>query len=157
MQLVAYFTPQQQRASRASDASMNMPAYPFHRNRTVQRQGSTQSVDSAGAAGAAAVAAGFGKIAIRPTQPKNKIPQFEIKSPTNRLTLRECDFGGGGEPIDDESVKDSQIFRVSKRNLYMNHRSPWIDRKDRYSNVYEYSFNIDLNSIIEDAATSDSS
>lgn len=98
----------------------------------------------------------YAPLPMRPRYNKEEV-LFELKSPTNRLTIRECDFGGGGEPCDDDqSIKDSQIFRVSKRNLYMNHRSPWKER-DRLSNLYEYSFNIDLNSIVEDAVLSDSS
>lgn len=97
----------------------------------------------------------YAPLPMRPRKHKEEV-LFELKSPTNRLTIRECDFGGGGAPDDDESIKDSQIFRVSKRNLYMNHRSPWKER-DRYSNLYEYSLNIDLNSIVEDAVLSDSS
>lgn len=122
----------------------------FNKQRGVRRQ-STQSVDSQ-----KVVIPGYQPLPMRPRY-KHQDVMFELKSPTNRLTIRECDFGGGGEPCDDDqSIKDSQIFRVSKRNLYMNHRSPWKER-DRYSNLYEYSFNIDLNSIIEDAAGSDSS
>ncbi|EDW69248.1 palmitoyltransferase app isoform X1 [Drosophila virilis] len=125
--------------------------YPFPKQARSMRRQSTQSVDSQ-----KVNIAGYHPLPMR-TRYKHQEVMFELKSPTNRLTIRECDFGGGGEPCDDDqSIKDSQIFRVSKRNLYMNHRSPWKER-DRYSNLYEYSFNIDLNSIIEDAAGSDSS
>lgn len=125
--------------------------YPFPKAARSMRRQSTQSVDSQ-----KVNIAGYHPLPMRPRY-KHQEVMFELKSPTNRLTIRECDFGGGGEPCDDDqSIKDSQIFRVSKRNLYMNHRSPWKER-DRYSNLYEYSFNIDLNSIIEDAAGSDSS
>ncbi|EDV96115.1 GH16078 [Drosophila grimshawi] len=125
--------------------------YPFPKQARTMRRQSTQSVDSQ-----KVNIAGYHPLPMRKPY-KHQEVMFELKSPTNRLTIRECDFGGGGEPCDDDqSIKDSQIFRVSKRNLYMNHRSPWKER-DRYSNLYEYSFNIDLNSIIEDAAGSDSS
>lgn len=125
--------------------------YPFPKAARSMRRQSTQSVDSQ-----KVNIAGYHPLPMR-SRYKHQEVMFELKSPTNRLTIRECDFGGGGEPCDDDqSIKDSQIFRVSKRNLYMNHRSPWKER-DRYSNLYEYSFNIDLNSIIEDAAGSDSS
>ncbi|XP_034659281.1 palmitoyltransferase app isoform X1 [Drosophila subobscura] len=125
--------------------------YPFGKSARGMRRQSTQSVDSQ-----KVNIAGYQPLPMR-SRYKHQEVMFELKSPTNRLTIRECDFGGGGEPCDDDqSIKDSQIFRVSKRNLYMNHRSPWKER-DRYSNLYEYSFNIDLNSIIEDAAGSDSS
>ncbi|KAH8379204.1 hypothetical protein KR009_003619 [Drosophila setifemur] len=125
--------------------------YPFPKQARQMRRQSTQSVDSQ-----KVNIAGYQPLPMRKPY-KHQEVMFELKSPTNRLTIRECDFGGGGEPCDDDqSIKDSQIFRVSKRNLYMNHRSPWKER-DRYSNLYEYSFNIDLNSIIEDAAGSDSS
>lgn len=128
-----------------------MRNYPFPKTARGMRRQSTQSVDSQ-----KVNIAGYHPLPMR-TRYKHQEVMFELKSPTNRLTIRECDFGGGGEPCDDDqSIKDSQIFRVSKRNLYMNHRSPWKER-DRYSNLYEYSFNIDLNSIIEDAAGSDSS
>lgn len=124
--------------------------FPVNKGRGMRRQ-STQSVDSQ-----KVTIPGYQPLPMR-SRYKHQDVLFELKSPTNRLTIRECDFGGGGEPCDDDqSIKDSQIFRVSKRNLYMNHRSPWKER-DRYSNLYEYSFNIDLNSIIEDAAGSDSS
>uniref|UniRef100_A0A0A1WQD9 Palmitoyltransferase n=1 Tax=Zeugodacus cucurbitae TaxID=28588 RepID=A0A0A1WQD9_ZEUCU len=139
-----YYSPQ-----RSTDSNL-MRNYPFHKIRGMRRQ-STQSVDSQ-----KVNISGYQPLPMRPRY-KHQEVLFELKSPTNRLTIRECDFGGGGEPCDDDqSIKDSQIFRVSKRNLYMNHRSPWKER-DRYSNLYEYSFNIDLNSIIEDAAGSDSS
>uniref|UniRef100_A0A1B0AR27 Palmitoyltransferase n=1 Tax=Glossina palpalis gambiensis TaxID=67801 RepID=A0A1B0AR27_9MUSC len=139
-----YYSPQ-----RSTDSNL-MRNYPFNKVRGMRRQ-STQSVESQ-----KIVIPGYQPLPMRPRY-KHQEVLFELKSPTNRLTIRECDFGGGGEPCDDDqSIKDSQIFRVSKRNLYMNHRSPWKER-DRYSNLYEYSFNIDLNSIIEDAAGSDSS
>lgn len=140
-----YYSPQH-----SSNSSNIFLSYPFNKGRGVRRQ-STQSVDSQ-----KVTLPGYQPLPMRPRY-KHQEVLFELKSPTNRLTIRECDFGGGGEPCDDDqSIKDSQIFRVSKRNLYMNHRSPWKER-DRYSNLYEYSFNIDLNSIIEDAAGSDSS
>ncbi|XP_033149293.1 palmitoyltransferase app [Drosophila busckii] len=139
-----YFSPQRQH-----DTKVHKYAFP-KQARGMRRQ-STQSVDSQ-----KVNIAGYQPLPMR-SRYKHQEVMFELKSPTNRLTIRECDFGGGGEPCDDDqSIKDSQIFRVSKRNLYMNHRSPWKER-DRYSNLYEYSFNIDLNSIIEDAAGSDSS
>lgn len=139
-----YYSPQ-----RSTDSNL-LRNFPFNKGRGMRRQ-STQSVDSQ-----KVVIPGYQPLPMRPRY-KHQDVMFELKSPTNRLTIRECDFGGGGEPCDDDqSIKDSQIFRVSKRNLYMNHRSPWKER-DRYSNLYEYSFNIDLNSIIEDAAGSDSS
>ncbi|TMW51118.1 hypothetical protein DOY81_003791 [Sarcophaga bullata] len=135
-----YYSPQH-----SSNSSNIFLSYPFNKGRGVRRQ-STQSVDSQ-----KVTLPGYQPLPMRPRY-KHQEVLFELKSPTNRLTIRECDFGGGGEPCDDDqSIKDSQIFRVSKRNLYMNHRSPWKER-DRYSNLYEYSFNIDLNSIIEDAA-----
>ncbi|KAM8708862.1 hypothetical protein ACLKA7_015776 [Drosophila subpalustris] len=135
-----YYSPQQRHTN-----------YPFPKSARSMRRQSTQSVDSS-----KVNIAGYHPLPMRKPY-KHQEVMFELKSPTNRLTIRECDFGGGGEPCDDDqSIKDSQIFRVSKRNLYMNHRSPWKER-DRYSNLYEYSFNIDLNSIIEDAAGSDSS
>lgn len=140
-----YYSPQ-----RSTDSNL-MRNYPFPKTARGMRRQSTQSVDSQ-----KVNIAGYHPLPMR-TRYKHQEVMFELKSPTNRLTIRECDFGGGGEPCDDDqSIKDSQIFRVSKRNLYMNHRSPWKER-DRYSNLYEYSFNIDLNSIIEDAAGSDSS
>ncbi|XP_034104001.1 palmitoyltransferase app isoform X1 [Drosophila albomicans] len=140
-----YYSPQ-----RSTDSNL-MRNYPFPKSARGMRRQSTQSVDSQ-----KVNIAGYHPLPMR-TRYKHQEVMFELKSPTNRLTIRECDFGGGGEPCDDDqSIKDSQIFRVSKRNLYMNHRSPWKER-DRYSNLYEYSFNIDLNSIIEDAAGSDSS
>ncbi|KAI8123021.1 Palmitoyltransferase app [Lucilia cuprina] len=140
-----YYSPQH-----SSNSSNIFLSYPFNKGRGMRRQ-STQSVDSQ-----KVTIPGYQPLPMRPRY-KHQEVLFELKSPTNRLTIRECDFGGGGEPCDDDqSIKDSQIFRVSKRNLYMNHRSPWKER-DRYSNLYEYSFNIDLNSIIEDAAGSDSS
>lgn len=140
-----YYSPQMRNADQTQIRN-----YPFHKTRGMRRQ-STMSVDSQ-----KVNIAGFQPLPMRQRY-KHQEVMFELKSPTNRLTIRECDFGGGGEPCDDDqSIKDSQIFRVSKRNLYMNHRSPWKER-DRYSNLYEYSFNIDLNSIIEDAAGSDSS
>lgn len=140
-----YYSPQH-----SSNSSNIFLSYPFNKGRGMRRQ-STQSVDSQ-----KVTLPGYQPLPMRPRY-KHQDVLFELKSPTNRLTIRECDFGGGGEPCDDDqSIKDSQIFRVSKRNLYMNHRSPWKER-DRYSNLYEYSFNIDLNSIIEDAAGSDSS
>ncbi|XP_037939606.1 palmitoyltransferase app [Teleopsis dalmanni] len=143
-----YFSPQRRTDSNLMTRERN--PFPFHKARGVRRQ-STQSVDSQ-----TITVGGYQPLPMRPRY-KHQEVLFELKSPTNRLTIRECDFGGGGEPCDDDqSIKDSQIFRVSKRNLYMNHRSPWKER-DRYSNLYEYSFNIDLNSIIEDAAGSDSS
>ncbi|ALC45062.1 app [Drosophila busckii] len=138
-----YFSPQRQH-----DTKVHKYAFP-KQARGMRRQ-STQSVDSQ-----KVNIAGYQPLPMR-SRYKHQEVMFELKSPTNRLTIRECDFGGGGEPCDDDqSIKDSQIFRVSKRNLYMNHRSPWKER-DRYSNLYEYSFNIDLNSIIEDAAGSNS-
>ncbi|KAH8270333.1 hypothetical protein KR018_008061 [Drosophila ironensis] len=140
-----YYSPQ-----RSTDSNL-MRNYPFPKQARGMRRQSTQSVDSQ-----KVNIAGYQPLPMRKPY-KHQEVMFELKSPTNRLTIRECDFGGGGEPCDDDqSIKDSQIFRVSKRNLYMNHRSPWKER-DRYSNLYEYSFNIDLNSIIEDAAGSDSS
>lgn len=140
-----YYSPQR------SQDSMFMRSFPLAKGTRGMRRQSTQSVDSQ-----KVNIAGYQPLPMRKPY-KHQEVMFELKSPTNRLTIRECDFGGGGEPCDDDqSIKDSQIFRVSKRNLYMNHRSPWKER-DRYSNLYEYSFNIDLNSIIEDAAGSDSS
>jgi len=140
-----YYSPQ-----RSTDSNL-MRNYPFPKAARGMRRQSTMSVDSQ-----KVNIAGYQPLPMRKPY-KHQEVMFELKSPTNRLTIRECDFGGGGEPCDDDqSIKDSQIFRVSKRNLYMNHRSPWKER-DRYSNLYEYSFNIDLNSIIEDAAGSDSS
>ncbi|XP_052845267.1 palmitoyltransferase app isoform X1 [Drosophila gunungcola] len=140
-----YYSPQ-----RSTDSNL-MRNYPFPKTARGMRRQSTMSVDSQ-----KVNIAGYQPLPMRKPY-KHQEVMFELKSPTNRLTIRECDFGGGGEPCDDDqSIKDSQIFRVSKRNLYMNHRSPWKER-DRYSNLYEYSFNIDLNSIIEDAAGSDSS
>lgn len=136
-----YYSPQR----RHTRSETNVARYPFHKNRAILPRQDSEELPPA---------ARHTSLPMRPRYKKQEV-LYELKSPTNRLTLRECDFGGGGDPIESES-KDSQIFRVSKRNLYQEYGSPASSRKERFSNVYEYSFNIDLNSIIEDAA-SDSS
>lgn len=137
-----FFSPQ-----RRNRSDSHLPRYPYHKNRAVPRQNSEQS-DTKNRP--------FKRVyKQRPLYSRPDV-HFELKSPTNRLTIRECDFGGGGDSTEfDTMLRDSQTFRISKRTLYEQNGSPG-RRDNRFSNVYEYGLNIDLNSIIEDV-TSDSS
>lgn len=137
-----YFSPQQRRYN--EHAAAQISRYPYHRNRAVPRRYS-QSYDYR-----------HQRRGDRDFSSNNN--EMHIANPLNSFSLLgDLDFIDSTE--DDPMINDHNKFRVTKRNTnnsyYANDRSP-ARKKQRYSNIYDYSLKHGLKSIHEDSTSDDS-
>lgn len=95
-------------------------------------------------------------------QRSNTPNRYQQRRKSSALSLlKDLDFIDESE--DDPMLKDCNQFRVTRAQQYVNgssgydrdDRSP-LKKKQRYSNIYDYSFNLSLNSIHEDSTSDDS-
>lgn len=98
----------------------------------------------------------------RNQQHRNAPNRYQQRRKSSALSLlKDLDFIDESE--DDPMLKDCNQFRVTRSQQYVNgsalydrdDRSP-LKKKQRYSNIYDYSFNLSLNSIHEDSTSDDS-
>lgn len=96
--------------------------YPYHRNRALPQRRRLNT--------------GF---------EKTREVSLELHSPDHHLTFRDIDVDEHGDE-DDPMLSNS--FRTKRSFNYYSYEPP--PRRDRYSNVYEYTLPWDLSSITED-------
>lgn len=153
-----YFSPQQRKYNDKQRNASHL-RYPYHKNRAVSRRhlpslSSTSNEDV--------------RMCVdmnSPTQQQQNVYRYHRtpqRHPRQRQAsalslLKDLDFIDSCE--DDPMLKNHNQFRVTKHQYSScdrsADRSP-LKKKQRYSNIYDYSFNLSLNSIHEDSTSDDS-
>lgn len=155
-----YFSPQQRKHPNAYSR------YPYHRNRAISRR----HLPSMTAVSSNEDVRAYLDL-NSPTQQQQNVYHYHHRTPQRHRQrnsamslLKDLDFIDCTE--DDPMLKDSNQFRVTKHQYSScdrssggsnasSDRSP-LKKKQRYSNIYDYSFNLSLNSIHEDSTSDDS-